>query len=292
MVRALNLDGMFIPVPFPEIEFKNFKFAGGESHIKLNNNIDYTKIEKVIITHRIRSGDDIILIMIAQDALKIKGIENFDLIFPYLPYARQDRLCDDGESITLKVFTNLINSLNFKKVIILDAHSNVGPVLLDRCVNKGISNYVNDAAIDIYWEHDSSDLILISPDDGANLKVEKLFKSVLSPDGSNVFHSIVKCNKNRDPKTGELLGFEVLFDGDLKGRPCLIVDDICDGGRTFSGTAKELKKKNAGDIYLFVTFGIFSYGFDELSKHIKKIYTTNGFSDIDNPIVKQFKIQL
>ena len=73
-----------------------FKFNGGEIHIKLNNDIDYTDIEKVVITNRFRSGDDIIKVLIAKDSLERKGIKVFDLVMPYIPYARQDRQCYDG----------------------------------------------------------------------------------------------------------------------------------------------------------------------------------------------------
>jgi ribose-phosphate pyrophosphokinase len=88
-----------------------------------------------------------------------------------------------------------------------------------------------------------------------------------------------------------LAGFEV-FANDLKGDDCVIVDDICDGGRTFIGIAQELKMKNAGDIYLCVSHGIFSHGFDELRKYFKKIFTTNSFKDINDEIVKQIEIKL
>ena len=81
-----------------------------------------------------------------------------------------------------------------------------------------------------------------------------------------------------------------MFADDLKGDDCVIVDDICDGRRTFIGIAQELKKKNAGDIYLCVTHGIFSYGFDELKKYFKKIYCTDSFKDIDDDFVRQIKI--
>ena len=77
----------------------------------------------------------------------------------------------------------------------------------------------------------------------------------------------------------------------MEGSDILIVDDICDGGRTFIGLAEELKKKNAGDLYLFVTHGIFSQGFSELKKHFKKIFSTNSFNDFNQDDVLQFKIQ-
>jgi len=131
--RCLNLDGMFTPVPMSEIEYEFLKFSGGELHIKLNNNIDYSNIGKVIITHRIKSMDDLMAIFIAKNALALKGVREFDLIMPYIPYTRQDRKCYDGESFTLKVFTQLLNSAKFDNVLCIDSHSDVAPALIDNC---------------------------------------------------------------------------------------------------------------------------------------------------------------
>lgn len=282
--RCLNLDSMFIPTRTLEIECKLFKFNGGELHIKLNNNIDYSTFEKVIITNRFNSSDDVMKVLIAKEALERKGVKNFELIMPYIPYARQDRQCEEGESFTLKVFTTLINSANFDNVTVLDAHSDVAPALLNNCINITNEKYVN-MAFHYIGEHYDADITLISPDSGANKKANKLYENL------QVFNNLIKCDKSRDTKTGKLNGFEI-FANDLKGKTCLIVDDICDGGRTFIGIAEELKKKNAGKIYLFVTHGIFSNGFDELNKHFAGVFSTNSFSDIKNELLTQLKIKL
>lgn len=288
MTRTLSLDGMFTPLSIPEIEFNMHHFSGGEWHIKLNPRIDYSTINKVIITQRIHSMDDVMKILIAKDALELMGIRQFELIIPYIPYARQDRQCDSFESFTLKVFTNIINSAKFDVVYVLDPHSDVSPALLDNCKQMQYHEYVSKS-FDLIG---NPDMVLVSPDSGANKKVNKLFEKI------GKFSDIVKCDKVRNPKDGSLSGFLVLSN-DLEGKDCFIVDDICDGGRTFIGISEELKKKNAGKIYLFVTHGIFSNGFTELLKHFDGIFTTNSFNDISeeasgyrNSDIKQFKLYL
>jgi ribose-phosphate pyrophosphokinase len=68
------------------------------------------------------------------------------------------------------------------------------------------------------------------------------------------------------------------------------VDDICDGGRTFIEISKALDGYQ-GELYLFVTHGIFSKGFEELFKHFTKIYTTNSIKDIEqSDKLKQYKV--
>lgn len=61
------------------------QFYGGEMHIKLDNNLDYSKLERVIITNRFRNGDDTIKVLIANDALKRKGVKHIELVMPYIP---------------------------------------------------------------------------------------------------------------------------------------------------------------------------------------------------------------
>ncbi len=82
--------------------------------------------------------------------------------------------------------------------------------------------------------------------------------------------------KNRD-KTGKITHTDVFSPAPIEGYDCFIVDDICDGGRTFIELAKTLKEKGAEKIYLYITHGIFSNGFGDLSTYFEHIYTTNSF---------------
>ena len=74
-------------------------------------------------------------------------------------------------------------------------------------------------------------------------------------------------------------------------RRILIVDDICDGGGTFLGLAQELKAKNAGNLYLAVSHGIFSRGFEDLEKVFTKIYTTDSFKTITHENCEQIELK-
>lgn len=261
----------------PEIEFELFKFPGGELHIKLNKRIDYNDIEKVIISHRIHNMDDLMAVLIAKDALERKGVKHFDLIMPYIPYARQDRFYD-GESFTLQVFTDLLNSAKFEAVHVFDAHSLVSRALIKNCVHHPNTPYVRDVLADF-----TEELILISPDAGASKKTSDL--------AVELGLMVVQGGKKRDTSTGELSGFEV-HTHNLYGADCLIVDDICDGGGTFVGLAEQLKRKGAGSVHLFVTHGIFSKGFDVFKGVIDSVYCTDSFSTLNDPAVVQKRLFL
>jgi ribose-phosphate pyrophosphokinase len=114
----LNLDQNFKPLDGEEIEFESFTFSGGEPHIKINPTFDKSK--EVTITHRLNSFNDLGLLCLAVDALQRMDAKLQNLIIPYFPAARQDRVMIKGEPLSVKVYANIINTLNFKKVIVFD----------------------------------------------------------------------------------------------------------------------------------------------------------------------------
>lgn len=272
-MKFLNLDNQFEPLG-KSIEFEHFTFTGGEPHIKIKDPLSAN--DEVTITTRIRQFNDIGLLLLAADALRHMGVAKLHLLLPYFPAARQDRIAVTGEALSVKVYADVLNSARFDSITILDPHSEVTPALLENV--RVIDNHQFVAQC----LKGMNDYALISPDGGALKKVYRLAQYI---DCQN----IVECSKHRDVKTGDLSGFAAYTD-DLKGKTCVIVDDICDGGGTFLGLADELKRKNAGDIYLIVTHGIFSNGLDKLCQKFKKIYSTNSFSTIQNKALIQVPI--
>ncbi len=271
----LNLDRNFKPIEGREILFESFTFSGGEPHIKIDPNFNH--FEEVIITHRLNSFNDIGLLHLAVDALQRMDVTISGLYIPYFPAARQDRIMVKGEPLSVKVYATIINSLNLTKVFVFDPHSEVIPALLNNCEVISNHNFIKKVMDNIRGE-----AVLVSPDGGALKKIYKVSEFLGGVE-------VIECSKSRDVKTGKLTGFKVYAD-DLQGNNCLIVDDISDGGGTFIGLAQELKNKNAGTLYLAVSHGIFSRGFEELEKYFKEIFTTNSFRDINHHRVTQINV--
>jgi ribose-phosphate pyrophosphokinase len=287
--NVLNLDPNYKPFQdeYNEVFFSNRIYSGGELHFEILDDFNDKLKGHTIITNQIKSSDDVMMIALATDALRRKGIKDISLFIPYVPYARQDRVCNSGESFSLKVFANIINSLRFKSVYGVDVHSDVTSALIENFVNIKPHIYIKHVIKNIISTgqkaHDiSGGLVLISPDAGANKKVNE-FRDNFYKD-----MKIVYCNKKRDTKTGELNNFEV-FCNDLTNKNCLIIDDICDGGRTFIGIAKELKKKNAKNLYLYTTHGIYSQGLTELSENFNGIYSTDSFTDLNSNHLQNYQ---
>ena len=262
----LNLDLKFTPIlNQEEIKFQSFTFSGGEPHIKINPDFDTT--QKVTITHRLNSFNDLGLLCITVDALRRMDVKIIDLFIPYFPAARQDRVMIKGESLSVKVYADIINGLQLNKVFVFDAHSEVTPALVNNCEVIPNHTFIKEV-LKVIGEN----IKLISPDGGALKKIYKVSEFLGGID-------VVECSKSRDVKTGKLSGFKV-YEDDLNGIDCLIVDDICDGGGTFVGLAEELKKKNAGKLYLAVSHGIFNKGFEVLDC-FDAIFTTNSVKDFE-----------
>jgi ribose-phosphate pyrophosphokinase len=273
----LNLDQNFRPFTGQkEIDFKSFTFSGGEPHIKINPDFDVN--QTITITHRLNSFNDLGLLCLTVDALRRMDVKVIDLFIPYFPAARQDRVMIKGEPLSVKVYADIINAMQLNKVFVFDAHSEVTPALVNNC--EVIPNHT---FIETVIKTIGNDVKLISPDGGALKKIYKVSEFLGGVD-------VVECSKSRDVKTGRLSGFKV-YEEDLKGMDCLIVDDICDGGGTFVGLAEELKKKNAGKLYLAVSHGIFNKGFEVLDC-FDKIFTTNSFKDFEGESVEVIKLEL
>ncbi len=243
------------------------KFSGGECHLKFLT--EFSECDKIRINTRLNSSDDLMNLCLAVDAIRNMYVNYIEVFIPYIPYARQDRVMVPGEPLSIKVFANIINSLNLNKIIVFDAHSDVSVSLLNNCQN--IANY--EMVKFFLKQLNLSDFVLVSPDLGAYKKVDKLAEKI------GYKGNIATGIKVRDLSTGKIIKSDVNSD-DLNGKACVVVDDICDGGRTFIELASALKLKNAGDLYFIASHGIFSYNaLDRLKEAgFKNVGSSNSIS--------------
>jgi ribose-phosphate pyrophosphokinase len=225
-MKYLHLDPSFTPNE-KSIAFESFIFNGGEPHIKItDSNIG----NEVTITHRVNSFNDFGLLLIATDALRRMDVKIINVFIPYFPAARQDRVMISGESLSVKVYADILNAQGYNQVTVYDPHSEVTPAVLNNA--KVIHNY---EFVKQCLETINEEVLLISPDGGALKKIYKVSEYLGGIE-------VVECSKKRDVKTGQLSGFRV-YEEDLKGKHCVIVDDICDGGGTFLGFAQSTRYK-------------------------------------------------
>ena len=240
-------------------EYKVFKFPTGEVQVVLTKY--YPKRTQTTITGSVLSSDNLMELLQLNDALIRAGYKEIHLIMPYCAYSRQDRVCNYGESFSLKVFTQLINSCNFASVTTWDNHSDVSTALLDRCTNIHVKDLIEPVSNN---EYD----YLVSPDAGANKKVFDLSKRMKTP--------MIRADKIRDTSTGNIIDTQVYTNKEqIEGKRLLIIDDICAGGRTFKELAQKIKSIANCDIDLYVTHGFFNNSVDVIDSLVD-----SGISDI------------
>lgn len=267
------------------MKFEKIKYPDGQISVKLlPKDITHS------FTHRISTYEDLMVLLAVADVLKLNGMKNeVTLTIPCLFGQRSDRRFDqDVQSFDLKIICDLINSCEFRQVQILDPHSDVCMALIDNSKKISSYDYVYQTMLQTYTDEA---FCLVSPDAGAYKKVFEY--------GAKMNREVVAANKHRTADGTIALTFL----GDVKGKKCLIVDDICDGGATFVALGKELKAQGADEVFLYVSHGYFSKGFKELNEVIDGTWCTDSVQPIgdyfqngpggklEKTNVKQFKIK-
>lgn len=213
------------------------------------------------------------IVQLAQlvDLLEKRQDKKFPIMrileLPYLPYGRQDKNVSNDATFALHSFAHMVNQLHFAKVIIHDPHSEVALQL----IHNSEAVYPI-AALNFVIAEVKADT-LCYPDKGAKSKYTSVYGEIKL--------RVVYGEKVRDQSSGKIISYDLYqaFDSwdDVKNKNVLIVDDICDGGATFTILAKDLLAKGAKSVALFVTHGIFSRGLKPLFESgIQRIYTQDG----------------
>lgn len=251
------------------IDFKSWTFPGGERNVKILEPTDIDRYKSFTIHCIFEGSEDIIDIMLLVNAVRnINRATHLRLCIPYFPFARQDRVMTAGEPLALQVMVNLIKSCKFDEVEVWDPHSDVlasmfepGTLLIktqEELMKDTIKKYCTPN------EH----VALISPDAGASKKIYKLAKTL--------GWSVIEANKVRDVATGQITGTKIDTEALQAYDRLIVVDDICDGGRTFIELAKVITKHTEARLELYVTHGIFSKGREVLEEYFDRVECINS----------------
>lgn len=201
--------------------------------------------EEVALTWRYENDAELFtLIALTKKIQEDSHVERVNLWLPYVPNARFDRVKNENEVFTLKVFADIINSLNYARVYVVDAHSDVSLALIDRVVNISPRNHVRETVDKIRAEF-GGDVVLFFPDAGAM----KRYSDLHYLSDSRVLHGV----KERDWETGEILDYTIPNVEEIEGKNVVIVDDICSRGGTFYHASKKIRQHSPKSVSLFVS---------------------------------------
>lgn len=241
-----------------------FTFPAGEAHTKIEDRRGYEPTEIAIIQPSATSlHDDLFQLAMWDSTLQNEYEVRQVVLLPYMPGARADR----GTPFGLEVYASFLNGMSLAQIILFDPHS---PATLVELQNSFTDITVLDSDIipanNFKYFNQNYDGV-IAPDKGAMTRAQE-FADAISCE-------VFTVEKSRDFETGKLMGFKVP-ELDRGGR-YLIVDDICDGGGTFLGIAKELDLP-INQLDLYVSHGVFSKQDGEnLLGYFGDVFTTNSF---------------
>ena len=238
--------------------------------LAINANImKYAEVFENYITWLYDGDEEMFTIMSLVDMVRRNTTSKCILHLPYLPNARMDRIKSKNENFSLKVFANWLNSLEFDDVVVENVHSNVSNALINN-----IRDFLPERDIKFISEKYDFDVIFF-PDEGAckRYKDMEAIKELELPIAFGI--------KNRDWKTGEILGLDVVG-ADVKDKNVLIIDDICSKGFTFYYSGQKLRELGAKDIRLYITHCEDNIQNGEILKTdvISKVYTTDTICHI------------
>jgi ribose-phosphate pyrophosphokinase len=213
-----------------DIEFKISNFPDGQSDIVLN--ADHVVPGNIVqITSHFNSWEDMVKIICARVALNNLKVKEIHLFIPYILGARSDRRFQKGgTSYLVDVVAPILNLQGFETVTCFDAHSDVA----QGCIKN--LNVINNVELVKFALDDikSNNVVIAAPDQGATRKIFTVAHEL------KITNPILFCVKHRDQITGKILHTEVPIADKTRSTDYVIVDDICDGGRTFLEIAKEI----------------------------------------------------
>ncbi|SVA54051.1 uncharacterized protein METZ01_LOCUS106905 [marine metagenome] len=255
------------------------KFSDGEIYIEINENI---RGNSIFIIQGISSpaNDNLMELLLCIDALKRSSAKNITAVIPYFGYARQDRKVVPRTSISAKLVSNLITKAGADRVVTVDLHAGQIQGFFDIPVD-------NLFATPIFSRHikrkiKSKNLICVAPDVGGVERTRAL--------GRKLDIGLAIIDKRR-PAPGKSQVMNVI--GNVKGKTCIIVDDIIDSGETIINAAEALIKRGAKEVHVYITHGVLSgEAVEKIRKSkIKNLVVTDTI-DNSNKVKKSRNIEI
>ena len=220
------------------------RFSDGEIYIEINENIRGNSVFVIQSTSN-PANDNLMELLLCIDALRRSSAKNITAVIPYYGYARQDRKVVPRTSISAKVVANLITNAGASRVVTVDLHAGQIQGFFDMPVDNLFTTPL--FARYIKKKLKNKKLICVSPDVGGVQRTRGLATKIKA--------DLAIIDKRR-PKPGKSQVMNII--GNVKGKTCIIVDDIIDSGGTIVNAVDALKKNGANEVYVFITHAVLS----------------------------------
>ncbi len=220
------------------------RFADGEIYIEINENIRGNSVFVIQSTSN-PANDNLMELLLVIDALRRSSAKNITAVIPYYGYARQDRKVAPRTSISAKVVANLLTNAGASRVLTVDLHAGQIQGFFDMPVDNLFTTPL--FAKYIKRKLKNKKLICVSPDVGGVQRTRGLATKIKA--------DLAIIDKRR-PAPGKSQVMNII--GDVKGKTCIIVDDIIDSGGTIVNAVEALKKSGAVEVFVFITHAVLS----------------------------------
>lgn len=228
-------------------------FADGEIMVKSSSNV---KNKDVIIVQSTSKNvnDELFSLLLLLDSVKRAGARSIKLFMPYFAYSRQERVSWTNEPVSCEVVAKLVDTADYDNLTCFDLHHPV----IETFFKHPIKNKPTTSLFATYYEqyfvshHIAKDnVVIVSPDHGSNTRADMLSRAL--GDIKIVILDKVRPQANRAEHL-EIDGSQV------KGKTCILIDDIIDTGGTISSASSLLRQKGAQNVLVSATHAVLSRG--------------------------------
>jgi ribose-phosphate pyrophosphokinase len=237
-------------------------FSDGEFNFQIGENVRGTDVFIVQPTCP-PSDKHLMELLIMIDTFVRASAKRVTAVIPYFGYARSDKKDRPRVPIAAKLVANLITTAGASRVLTIDLHASQIQGFFDIPVDH---LYAAPIVVDYFRTNPIENLIVVSPDTGGAERARAYAKRLNA--------GLALCDKRRE-RANEADVMNIV--GDVSGKNCLIIDDMCDTGGTICKVAEALHKAGANEIFACFTHGVLSgNAVDKISgSHLKKVIVTN-----------------
>jgi ribose-phosphate pyrophosphokinase len=240
-------------------------FADGQIYTRMEESVRGSEAF-VIQSHAAPINEWLMEQLIMVDALKRASAKRITVVAPYYPYARQDKKHRGREPISARLIADLFKTAGADRIMSVDLHSAQIQGFFDGPLDHLFAMPVLMAHIE--ETVDKTDLVIVSPDMG-RVRVADIWSD-------NLGVPLAIIHKRRDPMVPNQVTVHEIV-GEVRGKMCLIVDDLIDTGGTIVKAAQALREAGATGVIVAATHAVFSGEAPQLlqSEHIHRVIVTD-----------------
>ena len=220
------------------------KFPDKEIFVEIKENVRGEDVF-VIQSTSFPANDHVMELLITIDALKRGSAKRIAAIVPYYGYARQDRKSGPRTPISAKLVANLISTAGANRALMVDLHAGQIQGFFDIPTDNLFAAPVFIS--DIKKKFESRNTIIVSPDVGGVVRARAIAKRVDC--------DLAIIDKRRERAS---VSEVVNIIGEVEGKNCILIDDICDTAGTLTNAATALKNDKAKSVFAYITHGVLS----------------------------------